>query len=128
MREYIDSITKPEDYKNDPRIPEWEQEQEKYGFDSRDTWCLDITMLKLLYERLKMFSEKSTIVDHDSDIVKIDGIEYSMSTVITNLINLGETIITEYYNIDSLEDEDNLHNLQKEFWNIWAQSFYKFWW
>lgn len=42
---------------NDDREKEWKKQREKYGFDSRDTWSLDYTIIALIYPRLKMYKE-----------------------------------------------------------------------
>ena len=35
----------------------WKEQRKKYGFDSRQIWNLDTTMVELLYERLKMYKK-----------------------------------------------------------------------
>jgi hypothetical protein len=54
----------PNDYfwnsmQDDERQDKWQEEQKKYGFDSRETWSLDFTFIAWIYPRLKMYQEIS---------------------------------------------------------------------
>jgi len=51
-------IGSPEQYywngmKKDDRQPKWKEQQNKYGFDERETWSLDFTFIAWIYPRLK---------------------------------------------------------------------------
>jgi hypothetical protein len=55
-------IGSPEQYywnriEDDPRQPKWQEQQNKYGFDERETWSLDFTFIAWVYPRLKMYRE-----------------------------------------------------------------------
>ena len=41
----------------DNRQERWKKQQEIYGFDDSDTWCLQASFYSWLYERLRMFVE-----------------------------------------------------------------------
>lgn len=66
-RKYLDDIgmsseSRPENWALDnPRRDLWEKEREIYGFDQRETWGLDDTILIFLYERLMMYKEKNIL-------------------------------------------------------------------
>ena len=61
MREYLKNMPNP--YGNclvpayDKRQGKWKKERKKYGFDERQTWNLNTTMIELLYERVMMLKE-----------------------------------------------------------------------
>lgn len=130
MRKYLDELdsegtwnmTNPTDERN----ALWEKQQEEYGFDERDTWNLDHTMLELLYERIKMFIEVSETMNHDLNKVTVDGEELPFPEVVDNLLELCETVIR---NNNTFEiDFDEQAEIEKKIWSIWAQTFQSFWW
>lgn len=41
----------------DPRHKMWKKQRAKYGFDEREIWSLDDTMVCLLYERIMFFNQ-----------------------------------------------------------------------
>lgn len=43
--------------KKDKRADRFKKERKKYGFDSRETWCLGWTMIGWMYSHLKMYLE-----------------------------------------------------------------------
>lgn len=130
MRKYLDELdsngtwnmTNPTDERNSL----WEKQQEEYGFDERDTWNLDHTMLELLYERIKMFIEVSEIMNHDLNKVTVDGEELPFPEVVDNLLELCETVIRNNNTFEMGLDEQA--EIEKKIWSIWAQTFQSFWW
>lgn len=112
----------------DERHSAWALERDVYGFDSRDTWSLDSTMMELLYERLVMFKKRSyDMVDLSSSFVKIDGEVRSVDNVLDELIELSRTVIVNGNSSDSM-DEAEVHAVAKKVWSIWTQAFQRFWW
>ena len=59
MRDYLKNMPNPYgnclDHTYDKRQGRWKKERKKYGFDERQTWNLNTTMIELLYERVMMF-------------------------------------------------------------------------
>lgn len=53
---FCDKLDEPE------RWEVWEKERETYGFDNRETWCVDRMFYEWLYSHLQMYLEY-TIVD-----------------------------------------------------------------
>lgn len=43
--------------RKDRRHKMWKRQRDKYGFDEREVWGLDHTMICLLYERIMFFNE-----------------------------------------------------------------------
>ena len=45
--------------KNDKdfRIPRWKKQRKKYGFDERETWCLDQIFVEWIYSRFMMYKK-----------------------------------------------------------------------
>lgn len=112
----------------DERHPAWAVERDIYGFDSRDTWSLDSTMMELLYERLVMFKKRSyDMVDLSSSLVKIDGEVRSVDNVLDELIELSRTVIVNQNSSDPM-NEAEVHAVAKRVWSIWTQAFQSFWW
>ena len=75
-RKYLDEIgfvERPDMWGSDnkKRNADWQKEREKYGFDSRETWSMDVTFVCWLYERLKMFVEICNIDFTDEKMAEI---------------------------------------------------------
>ena len=119
---YLDKINiKPfffDDFK-DRRNKQWKKERKKYGFDERETWSMDFTMIVLLYERLMMYNEIKSI-DADYHKITIDSIEHTQQEWIDELIRLCELYLTG--------DDLNLSKHSKRIWNIWNVLSAYMWW
>ena len=78
-RKYIDELgVKFEDTpqgwhlnEDDYRIPLWEKQRQEWGFDERETWCLNYSFDLWLYERLRVY-DKINIVDTHSPLHEFD--------------------------------------------------------
>lgn len=63
MHKYLKDIGVKEDEMSQNWLPDekrqvkWEKQRQKYGFDEREIWSLDITYCMWLYERLMMFKD-----------------------------------------------------------------------
>lgn len=64
--------------KKDKRNKKWAKERKKYGFDSRETWNMDITFLAWLYEHLRMYQDVSIVdltfhkFDYNGEIISLE--------------------------------------------------------
>ena len=103
------------------RQEQWKKERKKYGFDERDTWSLNGTMMDLLYERVKMFDEFN-IVNTDFHTIKIDGQEKTQQEWMD--------IILKNYEIysDSSTESAESRKLEEETWHIWSKISPYMWW
>lgn len=116
-------------YADHPTMSEvWEKERGEYGFDSRDTWHLNISMLELLYERVKLFKEKASHAKkEDLNIVKVGSENIPFSKVVEEIIELSEKVLT--YNgedVSMFYKED--YNRQRRVWELWMAGFQYFNW
>ena len=158
MRKFLDDIhidphygtDDLSEYKEDRDI--WTGEHLKYGFDSRDVWAVNDTMVALLYERLKMFeivADKSAGIDLDEVAFVVYDMELSRREWLKKLYALAEYILQYEFNQKRPEDimTDELRNhcqqlslsvgegrsyiypddAQKLFWDIWAKTHMYFW-
>lgn len=103
----------------DKREEQWSKEKEIYGFDSRDTWNLDSTMIELLYERLKLYKEV-TIVELKARDHTINNVTKNAEEWVDKLLELCE----EYITTDHFVKETN----DSEIWGIWAVISSSIWW
>ena len=64
-RKYLDDIgvtERPDTWRiDDSRQERWQEQQEIYGFDDRETWSLDCAFYCWLYERLKMYLDVNCV-------------------------------------------------------------------
>lgn len=64
--------------KHDKRNKKWAKERKKYGFDSRETWNMDITFLAWLYEHLRMYQDVNIVdltfnkFDYNGEIINLE--------------------------------------------------------
>lgn len=87
----------------DKRQKEWKQERNKFGFDNRDLWSLNYTLLLLIYPRLKMYQEIAfKIIDGNFHKYKIDSEEYTFIECVNKCLELLETSLK-----NGKEDIDN---------------------
>ena len=70
----------------DKRHPKWFRERLKYGFDSRETWCLSLTMARWLLPRLEMFKRVNIATPMDMNEEEwdryLDYMMYSLRMII----------------------------------------------
>lgn len=46
---------------NDPREQQWKIERDTYGFDERETWCMERSFAEWMYSHLMMYKESCCI-------------------------------------------------------------------
>lgn len=85
----------------------------RYGFDERQTWSLDYTMVELLFERLCMFQDLNFWQQTDGEICEFEGEKITKRWAIDELIRLGELILSGH------TDRNREANAQR-FWTLWA--------
>lgn len=107
---------------DDSRQDEWRKEREIYGFDERDTWGLDSTMIMLLYERVKYFVEFAP-VDLTSNKITIDEETKTLEEWLSTLTNVCE----KYLSQESTR-MDKIYDYQFEIWTIWRSVSGFMWW
>ena len=109
---------------NDERNKEWEKEREEYGFDNRETWCLDRILAEWMYSRFMMYKEV-TIVNLDYHKYNIDGKEWTQRECIDKIIeNTKFYLCNETYAPDSTEVYEKLSEAIK----IMSKVIFDMWW
>lgn len=144
MRYYLDQIgfSLYQDVKD---TKELKDQRKTYGFDERDIWDLDETMVALLYERLCMFRDNYYLeeeldinlinleLEDDLSYIKVlvDKEERTLLDVINELIALSEYWLKdEYlyidgeYNKRSVEEE---REISEKIWDTYKQIQYHLW-
>lgn len=115
--------------KTDKRYADWMKEREKYGFDSRETWCLEHIFFSWLYERLMMYKEKaSEIIDLTYHKFNIGGKEYTQMECIDKMLNLLEYILVSDIDASDLDEEGILLKKKKKVLKIWSKILPAMWW
>lgn len=118
-RAYLDRLgdyTPADEYPHDDspelsrRIP---VQRARYGFDERQTWSLDHTMVELLFERLCMLQDLNFWQRADGEICEFEGETITRRWAIDELIRLGELILSGH------TDRNREANAQR-FWTLWA--------
>ena len=104
-RKYLDEIRfidRPDLWNpNDQRQEAWELQRNKYGFDEREIWSMDLTFLCWLYERL-MFYRQHAAFDFNYHQIEYKGKIYTQGELIDEMIRRLEN----YFKHSAEYDED----------------------
>ena len=110
----------------DRRYGRWMKQRKEYGFDSRETWCLNHSFLQWLYERLMMYrKEASKIVDLTYHKFEIEGKTYSQIEAINRMIENLEYVLLKG---DDFDCDEEAAKKTKETLSIWTAVFPAMWW
>lgn len=128
MRKYLDDIgvkNRPDkwDKKGDKRKEKWKEQRKLYGFDERETWCLNLSFYLWLYEHLKMFLEVNCI-DLNYHKFEYKGKKYTQKQMIDMMIERLEFSFKPEYN--DLDKEQ--YGYVSEIEDIWATVMPAMWW
>lgn len=102
----------------DKRWSKWMEEREVYGFDSRETWCIDRLLIEWIYAHFKMFKECVNI-DLDYHKFKFKGVEVTQEQAIDIILAECERFILSN-DIDSVFD--------KKVWKLIGKILPAMWW
>jgi len=122
MRKYLDDINY--DYKcipNDKRQKLLQEQQEKYGFDERETWDINQAFITFVYERLMMYNEVNNV---NCEFCKVDvnGKEYTLQECIDKMLELCKVLLFK-----DLLDKDYI-DIHNKFMDIFKASLLALWW
>lgn len=127
-RKYLDDIGVKERHdlwnKDDKRQKKWKKQRRKYGFDERETWCLESAFYCWLYERLMFYREKAPV---DLSYRKFDfkGKEYTQGELIDIMLERLRLCLTDDgYNCLVGEQYDQITEIAQ----IWAIVLPAMWW
>ena len=126
-RKYLDDvgvIDRPDTWNpNDKRQKQWKKERKKFGFDERETWCMDFTFYLWLYERLKMFLEIAPI-DFEYHTYVYKGNTYTQKQLIDMMIERLEF----YFKPEYTGFDNEQYKYVSEIEEIWAVVLRDMWW
>lgn len=126
-RKYLEDIIPKEEifgYHNEKecRHTRWLKQEEVYGFNEIETWCLNVAFAQLIYERLMMYKEVGgSIVDLNCRIFKMDDKEYTELELIDIMLEHCKHVIQN----DELGGQLNHMN---EVWKIMGVVHNALWW
>lgn len=109
---------------DDKRHDTWKEQRNTYGFDERETWCLDSTFYCWLYERLRMYRDVACI-NLSYHKFEYEGETLTQEECINRMINGCETFFNQddTWNISN-EDQKLIDDVAK----IWAIVLPAMWW
>lgn len=117
IEQYGTNFTQGDDEKN----KKWEEERKEYGFDSRETWCLDRIFIEWIYTRVMMFKERNNI---NTDINKFTykGEVMTQTEGIDKILELSKQILLKKDEIYTNADDYNLFlENSREICDIWKE-------
>lgn len=114
---------------HDKREREWQQERYRYGFDSRETWNMDLTFIVMIYERLMMYN-KINNVNTDYETVIYKDKQYTLQQMIDTILDRCKAYILfcdkEYDYSD--EQENEIIKNTSEVFEILSVVWRRLWW
>lgn len=127
-RKYLDDIGVDlclwSELEDDKRQARWAQEREEYGFDERDTWCMNYAFYCWLYERLKMYLDVNC-VDLTFHKFEYEGEELTQQECIDRMLH-GCEVYFQQDNDWTISEEDQ--KAISDVANIWAIVLPAMWW
>lgn len=113
---------------DDERSEDWKKQREKYGFDSRECWCLNVKLIEWLYSHLMMYLEDaSTVIDlsyykfehNDKTYTQEEAIKYIIEKLKRYLIEIDEASWTDK-EVELIEEvHDAFDMLNKILFALW---------
>lgn len=126
-RKYLDDLKikeRPDLWnKNDKRQTKWKKERQKYGFDERETWSMELSFRLWLYERLKYF-KKHAPIDLSFHKFEYNKKERTQEELIDEMIKRLEFYFSKEYNDFDRANIDYVDEVEK----IWALVIHVMWW
>lgn len=107
----------------DEREAQWLQERKEFGFDSRETWALELSFYCWLYERLMMFLDVNCI-DLNFWKFEYEGEELTQQECIDRMIEGLKIALTKDDYDYTDEERKKVNGIAK----IWAIVLPKMWW
>ena len=110
---------------NDNRQEFWKEQRETYGFDERETWSLDLSIMLLLYERLMMFNE---ITEGKTDKT-FHEFQYREETLtLQECLDCMLDSLRYVLSSNEIENYDMFHIKKQEVFEILALCHSSLWW
>ncbi len=101
------------------RLKQWKNERKLYGFDSRETWCLDSMFAEWLYTRCTMYLEKaSEVVNLDYYKFNFRGKEYTQREAIERIRQWSLYYVKNRYESGREEKAVKALTAASELWTI----------
>ena len=118
----------------DTKHDQWRKEKLVYGFDNRETWNMDLTMVEWLYSHLKMYFEVSIVdvdyMHYDIHIIDDDG---NVKTMNMTMREIGTYIMDACKQFlltpDDMAEEyyKSMKEMRKAM-HMWAEACFFFGW
>ena len=119
--------------KLDKRHRRWKKQRKEYGFDDRETWCLDNMFAQWLYSHLMMYKEKaSEVVDLEYRVFHWKGKNITQLDAIDIIINASKDyLLVESKYIDntiSYQEREKIYDNFSDVMTLWGVILPCMWW
>lgn len=110
----------------------WPYDEDDYvGFDSRDTYNLDYTLVCWLYERLRYFQdEASKVINFEYHTFEVDGESLTQRQCIDRMVKDCETIILYQEYAASADDQEwiKVQAAKDDLFKVLGIAYWSMWW
>ena len=128
---YLEELNNPDVYPyslvnlDDERQEHWKHQQEEFGFDDSETWCLYHSFYAWLYERLRMYVDVcDDVIDLNFHKFDFKGKEYTQLELINMILERLKYYFSDDYDDFNVEDARYIHEIGE----IWAIILFAMWW
>lgn len=100
-------------------------EEDYHGFDERDTFNLDSTLIMWLYERLRYFQDEATeIVDFNYHKFDIDGEQLTQLQCIDRMVEDCQVILLS----DDFDEREQMDAAKDDLFKVLSKVYWAMWW
>lgn len=108
---------------DDTRMVDWAAERAIYGFDSRETWNLEVMFIEWIYTRVSMYKEKAGyMINTDVHNIKYRDKQITQGDAMDLILELAKAILLDIDNCELF-----LKNSQ-EICDLWKEVLPYMWW
>lgn len=99
----------------------WAKQQYEYGFDERETWCLDKIFIEWIYTRVMMYKERACI-DFSCHKIPYKNKEITQGEAILAILKYAKEIL------QNKDDDELMFKNSREICDLWKEVLPFMWW
>ena len=129
---YLEELLDPDEitlYPTEEDGDRFNEDISKYGFASKETWCIPYAFFCWVYERFSMFKEVNNIALSEEKLT-IDDKEYTADRVLDSIIELSKYLVVHYDEYASWTKTEQAHAQYRadRLFDILKQTLGYWWW
>lgn len=110
------------------KLPFPYDEEDYHGFDERDTFNLDVSLLMWLYERLRYFQDEASKViimdDPEWKTFEIDGEQLTQLQCINRMVEDCKIAMLS----DDIDEREKMDSAMRDLFKVLSEVYWCMWW